>query len=165
MTTKSKVKKTPFFAFFGSAVFAALLSACGSGSIVQDKFTVPNENWEMSKVFVSKFEVEDTINPYNFYVNVRNGGDYPYSNLHLFVTTVLPNGKKAIDTVNCPLADKSGRWLGKGLGDIIDNRIMFRYNRVFPTKGTYKIAVQHAMRDTVLPAILNIGIAVERTEN
>lgn len=143
-------------------IVSAIAFSCGTGSIVQDKFTVPNGEWKINQVFTSKVPVTDTVNPYNFYLNIRNGGDYPYSNLHIFVTTTFPNGKKAIDTVNCELADKSGRWLGKGLGDVLDNRIMYRYNRVFPMKGLYKISLQHAMRDTVVPAILNLGISVEQ---
>lgn len=142
--------------------FAAF--SCGSGSIVQDKFTVPDGEWKIYQAFTSKFEVSDTITPYNFYLNVRNGGSYPYSNLHIFVTTTFPNGKMAIDTVNCELADKSGRWKGKGLGDILDNRIMYRYQRVFPMKGDYKISLRHAMRDTIVPAILNLGISVEQAD-
>ncbi len=141
-----------------------LLAACGSGSIVQDKFALKDGEWKINQVYSSKFVVTDTIKPYNFYLNVRNGGDYPYSNLHIFVTTTFPNGKKAVDTVECPLADKSGRWIGKGLGDLIDNRIMYHAHRTFPMKGEYKISLQHAMRDTIVPAILNLGISVEQAD-
>ncbi len=139
------------------------LYSCDSGSIVQDKFVINEGEWKMGKRFVSKVEVNDLQNPYNFYLNVRNGGDYPYSNLHVFVTTTFPNGKKAIDTVNCPLADKSGKWLGSGLGDLIDNRIMFKFNRRFPLKGNYSFSIEHAMRDTVVPAIYNVGLSIEKT--
>lgn len=161
MTTKTSLVKYRFIA--GLLLFSSLfLFACGSGSIVQDKFTVPNSEWKFDQVFTSQMPVKDTINPYNFYLNIRNGGDYPYSNLHIFVTTTFPNGKKAIDTVNCELADKNGRWLGKGLGDILDNRIMFRYHRIFPMSGLYQISLRHAMRDSIVPAILNLGISVEK---
>lgn len=139
------------------------LLGCSSGSIVQDKFTIDDAEWHMDEVFTSQFVVTDTLTPYDFFLNVRNGGNYPYANLHVFVTTMYPNGKKAIDTVNCPLADKQGRWLGSGLGDVLDSRILYRYNKPFPMSGKYTITLQHAMRDTLLPAILNMGLSIEKT--
>ncbi len=161
MTTKINRAKTLYSLSF-LLVCSLILASCGSGSIVQDKFTVADGEWKMNQIFTSKVKVTDTISTYNFYLNVRNGGDYPYSNLHVFVTTTFPNGGKHIDTVNCPLADKSGRWYGKGLGDILDNRIQYKWRKSFPMSGEYKISMQHAMRDTVVPAILNLGLSIEK---
>lgn len=163
-TRTSRIDRLYAMALFVFAAFA--MASCDSGSIVQEKFTVPNGEWDMKKVFVTKVDVTDTINPYNFYLNVRNGGEYPYSNLHVYVTTIFPNGRRSIDSVECTLADKSGRWKGSGLGDMLDSRIQhdiwFKANKKFPMKGTYKFALQHAMRDTVIPAILNVGISIEQ---
>jgi len=146
-----------------TSVLLVCLSSCNSGSIVQDKFVIPDGQWKIDQTFTSRVVVTDLQNPYSFFLNVRNGGDYPYSNLHVFVTTTFPNGKKAIDTVNCPLADKSGRWLGSGLGDLIDNRILFKFNRKFPLTGKYAFTIEHAMRDTIVPAIYNVGLSIEKT--
>lgn len=146
----------------GLLALSALLFACNSGSIVQDKFTIPDGEWHMNRIFTSKVLVEDTLTPYDFYLNVRNGGDYKYNNLHVFVTTVFPNSKRSIDTIECQLADQSGRWLGKGLGDILDSRIWYKANKRFPMKGEYKFIIQHAMRDTTVDAVLNIGISIEQ---
>ncbi len=151
------------FLFIAAIGLLCFTTGCNSGSVVQEKFTIPSGEWNIKQGFVAKVNISDTQNPYNFYLNIRNGGNYPYSNLHVFVTTTFPNGKKAIDTVNCTLADKSGRWLGSGMGDLIDNRIMYKFNRKFPLKGKYLFTIQHAMRDTMVPAIFNVGLSIEKT--
>jgi gliding motility-associated lipoprotein GldH len=143
-------------------VLMLVLPGCKNNSIVEEKFAVKDGKWNMKDTYSCKFNVTDTVGLYNFYLNVRNGGDYPYSNLYVFVNTVFPNGKQSYDTVECILADKNGKWLGSGLGDVLDNHILYRYNRQFPIAGEYRISLQHAMRDTVIPAILNLGISIER---
>ncbi len=143
-------------------VFAIILASCGNNSIVEEKFTLEDGSWPINKAYFCNFNIVDTVNPHNFFLNVRNTASYPYSNLYVFVSTTLPNGKVAIDTVECVLADPSGRWTGSGLGDVLDNHVLFRYNKRFPMSGTYKMSLQHAMRDSVVPAILNLGISIEK---
>ena len=80
----------------------------------------------------------------------------------MFLTTVFPNGKTTRDTINCPLADYRGKWLGKGFGGVYDNRIIYMHNTRFPQAGSYKIVLEQAMRNKELPGIKSVGIRIEQ---
>ena len=113
------------------------------------------------------FEVTDTLNPHHFFITLRNTNDYPYSNLFLFVHTHFPNGRKSRDTIECVLADRTGRWLGSGNGFIVDqkvisNKVMYNYQKRFPLAGTYRIELEHAMRTDTLRELLDVGIRIEK---
>ena len=109
-----------------------------------------------------ELEVMDTLGFYSFYINLRNTTDYTYSNFYLFLNTTLPDREHARDTIELILADKKGKWIGKGSGRLRDNQILIRPNLHFPLKGKYVFGIQHAMRDTILTDIKNIGIRIEK---
>ncbi|MFT6210804.1 MAG: gliding motility-associated lipoprotein GldH [Bacteroidia bacterium] len=146
--------------FFGVLLAVSLVS-CGQ-VLFQDSQTVPNKNWEIGNNIIFDVEVKDTMAGYDFYIDLRNEANYPYANIYMFVNTIFPSGKSAKDTVECILADRTGRWLGNGLGDVIDNHILFKENIRFPNKGTYSFAFEQGMRNEALPAIIDVGISIEK---
>ncbi len=81
--------------------------------------------------------------------------------MYLFITTELPNQQVIKDTLECVLADPSGKWLGKGFGNIWSNKIVYRKNVRFPYTGHYKIILEQAMRDDELKYILDAGVRLE----
>jgi gliding motility-associated lipoprotein GldH len=96
-------------------------------------------------------------------VDIRNKGNYPYSNLWLFLSIRSPDGKQVTDTVEFTLAEASGRWKGSGLGGLYDNQILYKKSVYFPHKGYYRFSLKQGMRDNVLKGINDIGIRVEKT--
>jgi gliding motility-associated lipoprotein GldH len=66
------------------------------------------------------------------------------------------------DTIECMLAAKNGKWLGKGSGRYRDNRIWIRDNIRFPRKGEYTLRLNQAMREDVLVGISEAGIRLEK---
>jgi gliding motility-associated lipoprotein GldH len=146
--------------FFGVLLAVSLVS-CGQ-VLFQESQTVPNKNWEIGNNITFDVEVKDTMVGYDFYIDLRNEANYPYANIYMFVNTIFPSGKSAKDTVECILADRTGRWLGNGLGDVIDNHILFKENIRFPNKGTYSFEFEQGMRNEALPAILDVGISIEK---
>ena len=141
------------------------LASCDKKRIYDEYKSVPENNWNKNNPVVFSFNIEDTSNLYNMYINLRHGGQYQYSNLFLFVTTTLPDGKMARDTVELILADRDGKWRGDGLGDIWDHSFPFNTNFRFPQKGNYKIALTQAMRIDELPAVMDVGFRVEESVN
>jgi gliding motility-associated lipoprotein GldH len=97
------------------------------------------------------------------FVNIRNLGTYPYSNIYLFLTIGAPDGKLLTDTVEFTLADPSGRWTGSGIGGLHDNQILYKSSVYFPRKGIYTFRIKQGMRDNVLPGIRDVGIRIEKT--
>lgn len=120
-----------------------------------------------SKDSLARFEVniDDTLSIHSVYVTMRNNSSYPFSNVYLFVTTVAPSGAFVRDTMECILADESGRWLGKGFAKYWDNRFAMRKNVKFPEKGTYSFTIQQGMRLEELPGIHDVGIRIERVKS
>jgi gliding motility-associated lipoprotein GldH len=77
--------------------------------------------------------------------------------------TRYPQGTYSKDTLECILADQTGKWLGDGSGDIWDNQILFRKNFKFKRKGKYVFSLEQAMRLENLPQILDVGIRIEKS--
>ena len=142
-------------------MFTLALAGCGE-VFFQESKTIPNKIWEQGSNFSFDVTVTDTMTGYDFYIDLRNDASYPYANVYMFVTTTFPSGKSARDTVECFLADKTGRWLGTGLGDVLDNHILFKENIRFPNTGTYRFEFEHGMRKEALPSVLDLGISLEK---
>jgi gliding motility-associated lipoprotein GldH len=151
-------KSISFFLYFILLFF----TACDSNVVFEDNIKLPDNRWTISNVVKLETEITDTIAPHNIYINVRNAGGYQFSNLFIFLTTQTPTGLKARDTVEITLADESGKWLGDGLGDIWDNRVLFRSNFRFPEKGLYKFELEQGMRIDPLPQIMDVGLRIEK---
>jgi gliding motility-associated lipoprotein GldH len=132
--------------------------------VFEKNVKMPENRWAQNNILTLSTEITDTINPYNLYFNVRNAGGYQFSNIFIFFTTESPSGKKSRDTVELTLADPSGKWLGDGLGDIWDNRLMFKNNFRFPEKGEYVFKLEQGMRYDPLPQIMDVGIRIEKSE-
>lgn len=144
------------------AVIAVMcLASCNKGLMYQKYTSLPDNTWNINNPVIFDVPVDDTINHYNIYINVRNANDYDFANLYLFIDITAPNNAVERDTLNCVLADKSGQWLGEGMGDIYDNKILFKYNTRF-RKGNYKFKLTQAMRIDELPEIMDMGLRIEQ---
>jgi gliding motility-associated lipoprotein GldH len=138
------------------------LFACDTDRVYEKNEEIDDHEWRADESKVFQVVLEDTAQRYNVYVNVRNAGYYRYSNLFLFINTYLPTGEMQRDTLECKLASPEGKWLGDGLGDIWDNRILFKTDVRFPLKGEYKFEIMQAMREDPLHGIMDAGIRIER---
>ena len=138
------------------------LAAC-DGSVYYDESRSVNEHgWLPQDTLTFDVEVDDTVHLFNFLVEVRNSVEYPYSNTFLFINTTVPDGSVAYDTMECPLADPEGRWLGKRTGRYVDARYRLRGGSArFPMTGCYRFAITNGMRDSAISGIKDIGLRVE----
>jgi gliding motility-associated lipoprotein GldH len=143
--------------------FIALgLVSCDTNKVFEEYIEVENANWQKENVASFKFTTKDTVKAHNLYINVRNTGEYAFSNVYLFVTMQGPNGGLLKDTVNCVLADNRGKWLGKGVGDLWDLRIPYVGGFKFAQSGDYTVTLEQAMRvENGLNGITDVGLRVE----
>jgi gliding motility-associated lipoprotein GldH len=153
-----------FFIFAGLLLALASFSSCDDNRLYEENRDVKEGVWDINDRLFFDFDVPDSVTKYNFYFNIRNTDDYPYSNIYVFFKTTFPNGKTSVDTVEFPLADENGRWYGKGQGDVHDCRLVFKQGVRFPLAGKYHLEVEQAMRMEKLPGVLNAGIRIERAE-
>ena len=75
-----------------------------------------NPGWQSEDAAVFEWQVVDTLERYDFFVDLRHDQQYPFSNIYLFVDFTFPNGRMLKDTLSCELADDRGNWLGSGFG-------------------------------------------------
>ena len=137
------------------------LTACDRNVFYDHQRAVDEHGWMPTESVSFDVEVEDTVTVYNFLMEVRNSVSYPYSNTFLFLNTTFPDGSLSRDTLEFPLADATGRWLGKRTGRYIDTRYYFRRNARFPMEGVYHFAVTNGMRDSAITGLKDIGLRIE----
>lgn len=151
----------PFYKIIGISLIALLFHSCKHNVVFEENQEIGLPGWSISKPLTFEVMVEDTLTLNDFYVNIRNNSDYPYSNLYLFIKTILPNHTMAMDTLECILADDTGKWLGKGLGDVKSKQYPFMKQFRFPHAGKYLFVVEQGMRQDPLPGIVDVGISIE----
>ena len=140
--------------------------SCDSNKVFDQYIEVENATWKRENIAKFSIDITDTTNAHNLYINVRNKGNYPYSNLYMFVKIEGPDGNFSIDTVNCILADKSGKWLGNGIGDLWDVKVPYIGGFKFAKSGNYEFSFEQAMRvENGLEGITDIGLRIERKED
>ncbi|MCD6355604.1 MAG: gliding motility lipoprotein GldH [Prolixibacteraceae bacterium] len=144
---------------------AVLLSfwSCDKSRVFEAYQPIPSGGWPKDSLVSFSVAVNDTVNNYNLFINVRNDISYSYSNLWLFIEITQPGGKAVKDTFEVTLADPSGKWLGNGFGGIKTQQVIYRRNVFFPVSGNYRITLEQGMREVNLKGITNIGIRVEKS--
>jgi gliding motility-associated lipoprotein GldH len=145
-------------------IAAVFLQSCDSSRVFEENEEIPKSLWSAKQSLVFQTNIDDTVSAHNVYLNIRNAGVYPFSNIFLFINTTLPGGQLDRDTVEIMLATPDGKWLGKGLGDIWDNQVMFKQQVRFPGKGEYRFEIIQAMRLDPLPGIMDAGIRIEKAQ-
>lgn len=148
--------------FFFTAYLLVLFAACDSKRIYEQNTEIPGNTWDAAQKVKFEVNVTDTVSGNHVLINIRHAGFYPYSNLFMFINTTFPNGKTTRDTVECLLADDKGRWLGEGLGDLWDARILFKRNVRFSQSGNYIFEFEQAMRVEQLPGVMDVGLRIEK---
>ena len=118
--------------------------------------------WLQDSVAVFKYEVKDPKALHNLSINIRNSGDYAYSNIWLFVDIVAPDRTTVKDTVEFQLSMPNGKWIGEGTSGLYSCQFPYRNNVFFPVAGTYTFKIEHGMRDDILKGISDVGIKIDK---
>jgi gliding motility-associated lipoprotein GldH len=152
------IKKILFFLI----VFIVTFTSCKNDVFYEKIDTIKNETWNVNQKLVYEFEITDSLQYYNIFLNVRNSTDYPYQNFYIFLTNQFPSGLQMVDTLGSILCDPFGKWYGKGSGRIKDNKFLLKKQVRFQQKGKYIFTVQQGMREENLRGIANFGITFEK---
>ena len=136
------------------------LSGCQPGAVYDDNKSFTGNVWKSDQVVRFDVELKDTVSIHKFYLSLRHETSYRYANLFLFIHTTYPDGKEANDTVECILADPSGKWLGKGITEIRDYQVLLRRGLRFPQMGNYIFELEQAMREPELTGVKDIGLRI-----
>lgn len=149
-------KKILFLAYMLSFI------SCDSSRIYEQNMNIPKNKWEQSNIIIFNVQITDTVSLHNIYINLRNTGEYPMSNIFIFVKTISPLGFFVKDTFEIILADDKGKWNGKGFGNLWSNQVLYKKYVKFPYPGKYTFQYEHAMRIEKLPGIVDVGLKIEQ---
>ena len=139
------------------------MTACHS-AYFEKRYTINEARWDMDNRAVFDVDIDDTASTYLFGLEVRHLENYRYSNLYVFMYTDMPNGNITRDTIECVLAMPDGKWLGKHSGSMCDAKVLLNDNLKFPDVGSYRFTIEHAMRDTTLKGITDIGLIIDKVK-
>lgn len=139
-----------------------LLQGCDKQVYFTDERDVDETGWNMADAAVFDVDVDDTLQVFDFFIDVRNSVHFQKANVFFFINTTFPDGSVAYDTLECPLADVEGHWYGRRTGRYVDSRFVFRRHVIFPRTGNYHFEVAHGMRDTCVVGLKSVGLRIEK---
>ena len=155
---------------FISMVFV-IFNSCGlpENTISEEFQTMEKGIWGWKDTKSFHFDIEDTSHYYNIYCGLRLNGTYNYSNIWLIYelsetkqdsnnTITLKSQKKQFQI---ELADQTGRWLGKGMSNLISYKQLL-LNKIKLKKGHYTFKLSQNMREDLLSGVSDVGIKVEK---
>tara|TARA_B100000073_G_C23705005_1_gene561927 strand:+ start:263 stop:733 length:471 start_codon:yes stop_codon:yes gene_type:complete len=150
-----------------AALILSSLFSCTNNVVFQADKEM-GKNWHTDSLATFHFEISDTLSVYSCKLNIRHTIDYSYQNVYVFVHTTTPIGKTTTDTINCFLADKAGKWKGKGVGNVLNYSTTIKETETYQSSGEYKIEIEQAMRYgkkskiEFLNEILSIGVCIQK---
>ncbi|MDP1623901.1 MAG: gliding motility lipoprotein GldH [Bacteroidales bacterium] len=157
MTLKTETKN--LFLLF---LLVMVMISCDQNRVIDENIALEKATWNVNNKLQFDVAISDLLLRYNVYLNVRNGPEYPFSNLFLFMNTIFPNGHISCDTIELTLADYDGRWLGSGMGSVKFSRFLLQKDVRFKQTGKYRFILEQAMRVNELNGIHDIGLRIEK---
>ena len=140
----------------------AMLQSCNKKVYYTMEQDVDETGWNMNDRLKYDVDIKDTLQVFDFYIDLRNSTHYTKANTFLFINTTFPDGTVAYDTMECPLADVQGHWYGRRTGRYVDSRFVFRRHVIFPRSGRYHFEISHGMRDTNIAGLKSVGMRIEK---
>ena len=147
------MKKYILFLFF---CFTIIIFSCNNAQSFTHSFE--NNSWHFEDSVVFTCDIEHLKN-YNLELFFRNNLEYPYRNLYLLVEIHHNQNMIKIDTLQYPITDKYGKWLGRGFGKTRDNYFLEELE-IFEKTGEYKFIFTHGMRINPLIGSNAIGMKI-----
>ena len=151
--------------FFAVTMIVVTFFSCDDQRVYEKNLDFNSRYWLVSEKPSFEFEIQDSLDSYNLYCNVRNSLEYPFA--RIFVTFYLQDSTGAQmekQMVSQLLFDETtGEPFGEsGLGDLYDHRLLLRKNYKFPRPGRYAVAFEQYMRKDTLTGIVAVGLRVEK---
>jgi gliding motility-associated lipoprotein GldH len=146
-----------------AALLILFLFSCEETGLYEKVVFMPKQEWPSAYKPTFNFEIKDTSSSYQVYFLIRHADAYEYNNIWINV-----NGQMTGDTTlssnkfEIPLAT-ANRWLGTGMDDLFDHRVLLYKNAVrFMKPGVYTITMSQDMRVDPLKHVFNVGLRLEK---
>ena len=155
------------FLFLLAACSLQLVSCTFPSDVFEKDVVIPGQQWESNFRPRVDFTIkdQDTTSLYNVYLVLRHSDAYNYNNIWVKGTVRQP-GDTASKTqrYDLTLATNDKGWLGSGMDDIYEHRILIQPETKFKRPGTYSFILEQIMREDPLKHVLNVGVRVEKAK-
>lgn len=141
MAIKSNLKYWLFL------ILLVTFASCDQNRVF-DEYHELDGSWSKTDSIHFEFEQNDTINPYNLFLNIRNNNEYPFNNLFVIVSLKNPSNEVKIDTLEYQMANPDGTLMGNGFTDVKESKLWYQENFVFKKAGKYEVDIMHALRES-----------------
>ncbi|MFY7693452.1 MAG: gliding motility lipoprotein GldH [Sediminibacterium sp.] len=140
------------------------LGACQTIDLYEQTTTYPEHQWSSKQINQYQFNIADSNARYNMFFVIRHHNAYHYKNIWLQVISQAAGDSIQKQTININLADDMNGWLGSGMDDIYDHRVLMNTQPLKLPKGSFKVSIQQIMREDPLQNILTTGVRVEKAK-
>ena len=138
------------------------MASCSDSHVVDEFKPIRNNVWNYEDIQSLGFSITSVESRHNILLNLRITPDYQYSNIQVKYTLTDPKGRKVSKLVDLLLADKKGKWLGSGIGDVITYQLPLDENIKLKEIGDYSINLEQYMRIDNLIGVKEVGAKVNK---
>lgn len=133
-----------------------LLSSCGEQYNVREMKEIKKGGWSYEDKLSFSFEVKDTNQLYDLYLNIDHSITFPRQNIYVNIYTGKKGEELQKRQISVEMGDKLGRWLGKCSGETCKNLVPLQTKTFFDSPGIYQFELEQYSRLDPLPAINSI---------
>lgn len=155
---KGLLKNSIFFLLIGLAT-----AACSEHKVIYHEYhSISSAGWEKKDTLIYQIPATDSAHVVRLYAEIRNGLNYPYSDLYLVIKQNMADSLKwQTDTIKFQLADSLGKWIGTG-GENYYQSEQPVCNITLPKHPFLRtIRVSQGMKDNKLIGITDVGFRIE----
>lgn len=149
--------------YFFLLLLALAAASCQTIDIYEKTIAFKTHSWKSGERPSFTFEINDTTSLYNIFLVLRHEDAYNYNNIWI---NLAVKGPGSTDTIRREfiLGNNKQGWLGSGMDDVFEHRIVFNDQPTPLHKGTYTFTLQQDMREDPLEHVMNVGIRVEKVK-
>jgi gliding motility-associated lipoprotein GldH len=141
--------------------------SCNNNIAFKKVKDINNTQWHKDSIVSLNF-FPNKNQAYDIFFLIRNNQNYPYSNL-LLISKIEDQNILNIDTLEYEMADSKGKWLGNGIWDLKESKLIYKTNYIFNDTLAKTFKIQQANRksgeingDEILNGIASVGIIIEK---
>jgi gliding motility-associated lipoprotein GldH len=143
------------------------IASCTTVDVFEKNVVIPNHAWSSQFKPEISFDIKDSTSLYDIYLVIRHTDAYRFKNIWVNIGMQAPGDTVATNkSLELQLATDSKGWLGSGMDDIFEHRILItpaQRPQVLKT-GTYRFRLTNIMREDPLEHVMNVGIRVEKAK-
>jgi len=143
--------------------FLSLVSCIPTLDVFEKDIIIPRQQWQSSFKPQIDFNIADTASLYNIYLVLRHADAYNYNNIWIKASVQQPGDATAkSEQYNVTLATNQKGWLGSGIDDIYEQRVLIQPQTKFAKAGDYHFTLEQVMREDPLLHVLSAGLRIEK---